>query len=185
MDCALESSEAWNNAGTGHARELRDETIRRSGPTAASTSPRRCKSMSSSTLSRQFWSYPRQEGRDRRSALVHPSRAAHEFRTRRSQRLVPQKEIQGHERATTATTAWNTTEDRQKENRRMDAAGDGGPRRRRAGCGDTDHHRHRRRLRLTHPSIWSAISEPFPGCQVHYKKPRSPTSSASRTGAGW
>ena len=44
----LESSNSWNNAGTGHAANC-ELNYTPSGPTAASTSPKRWRSMSNST----------------------------------------------------------------------------------------------------------------------------------------
>ena len=51
---ALESSDSWNNAGTGHAANCELNYTPQRAPTAASTSPKRWRSMSSSTCRGSF-----------------------------------------------------------------------------------------------------------------------------------
>ncbi|MGT2481139.1 malate dehydrogenase (quinone) [Methylobacterium oryzae CBMB20] len=77
-DCAQESSEGWNNAGTGHAANC-ELNYTPSAPTAASTSPRRSRSTPSSTS--RASSGRTSCGRARsRTPRLHPSLPAHELR---------------------------------------------------------------------------------------------------------
>jgi L-2-hydroxyglutarate oxidase LhgO len=76
---ALESSDAWNNAGTGHAAncELNYTPERSDGSIDISKAldvKRRVRSIAAALV------LPGDEGRDRGSAIVHPSGPAHELR---------------------------------------------------------------------------------------------------------
>ena len=92
-DCAQESSDGWNNAGTGHAAncELNYTPQREDGSVDIS---RALEVNTEFDLSRQLWSLPGEEGRDPRSARFHQSVPAHELRLGRWQRVVPARALQ-------------------------------------------------------------------------------------------
>ena len=78
---AQESSNAWNNAGTGHAAlcELNYTPQRADGGIDIS------KALQVNTefdLSRQLWGLSGDEGSDKGPSVLHSSRTSHEFRAR-------------------------------------------------------------------------------------------------------
>ena len=85
----LESSDPWNNAGTGHAAlcELNYSPAAKDG----SVNPAKALLINEQfQLSRQFWSHLVDEQPDRFAQGLHQHRAAHELRHRRKQHQVPQ-----------------------------------------------------------------------------------------------
>src|SRR5215831_14187578 len=95
---ALESSDAWNNAGTGHAAncELNYTPERSDGSIDILQGARRQRGVRSVAA---VLVLPGDEGRDRGSAIVHPSGPAHELRAWARQRCLPQEALRGDERA--------------------------------------------------------------------------------------
>lgn len=89
-DCAQESSDSWNNAGTGHAANCEmNYTPQR--PDGSIDISKALQVNVEFDLSRQFWSYLI----DRGSASVHPSGAAYELRARRGERRISPETVQG------------------------------------------------------------------------------------------
>ena len=93
-DCAQESSQAWNNAGTGHAAncELNYTPQRPDGSVDIS---RALEVNTEFDLSRQLWSYLVQKGAIARSACIHPPVPAHELRLGRGECCLPAEALQG------------------------------------------------------------------------------------------
>ena len=93
-DCGQESSDAWNNAGTGHAAncEMNYTPQRPDGSVDISEA---LEVNVEFDLSRQFWSYLVRKGAiaDPR-AFIHPV-PAYELRARRGERRLPQEAVQG------------------------------------------------------------------------------------------
>ena len=120
---ALESSEAWNNAGTGHAAncELNYTPQRADGSVDIS---RALEVNVEFDLSRQFWSFLVKQGIDHGSPIVHPLGPAHELRDRGRECLVPQKEVRGH--VGPSLLPRHGIRRGQEADRRVGAAGDGG-----------------------------------------------------------
>ena len=165
-DCALESSDAWNNAGTGHAANC-EMNYTPERPDGSIDISKALQVNVEFDLSRQFWSYLIKKGAiaDPRS-FIHP--VPHmSFVHGADNVCVPQKEVQGDERRTIAMTAWNIREDRQKiaewaplvmEGR----AGDEPVAATRIITGtDVDYGS------LTHHLVRHLVSRP--GCTVHYR----------------
>ena len=91
---AQESSNAWNNAGTGHAAlcELNYTPEKSDGSIDIS------KALQVNTefdLSRQLWAYLGEKGSDQRPAVVYSSRTPHEFCARIGECRVSQKTLRG------------------------------------------------------------------------------------------
>src|SRR6516164_8372624 len=144
---APESSDAWNNAGTGHAAncELNYTPERSDGSIDISKALDVNVEFDLSAV----LVLPGNEARDRGSAIVHPSGPAHELCAWARQRRLPQEAVRSDERASLLSR--HGIYGGQEEAKRVGPAGDGGPRRRRAGGRHADHHRRRRRLWIAHP----------------------------------
>ncbi|MGY3459180.1 L-2-hydroxyglutarate oxidase LhgO [Bradyrhizobium sp. LM3.4] len=93
-DCARESSDSWNNAGTGHAANCEmNYTPQR--PDGSVDISKALQVNVEFDLSRQFWSYLIGAGSDRGSQVLHSSGATHEFCARGGERRVSPKAVQG------------------------------------------------------------------------------------------
>ena len=94
-DCALESSEAWNNAGTGHAANC-EMNYTPERPDGSVDISKALQVNVEFDLSRQLWSYLVRKG-----AIADPRTFIHpvphmSFVLRRRERIVPQAKVRGH-----------------------------------------------------------------------------------------
>ena len=145
---ALESSDAWNNAGTGHAAlcELNYTPERRDGSIDIS------KALEVNVefdLSRQFWSLSDPQEGDRVAGFVHPRGAAYELRSRRRPRRLPQEAIRRADRA--PSLPGHGIHRGQADIAGLDPAGHGGPAGLRRRRRDPHDHRRGRELRSVDP----------------------------------
>ena len=122
---AAESSDAWNNAGTGHSAfcELNYTPEQEDGSIDASKA---IKIAESFEQSKQFWSFLIQTGFPARRAQFYPVHSAHEFRVGNGQRIVPPQTV----RCPSAKLPLprHAVFGRASATDRLDAAGDGRPR---------------------------------------------------------
>ena len=106
-DVALESSNPWNNAGTGHSAlcELNytPETRRRHD-----RHPQAVKVNEQFQVSRQFWSFLVSEGLLPEPDAVHQPGAAHELRVGRRERRLPAQALRGAQRPPAVRRASST-----------------------------------------------------------------------------
>ena len=105
-DCAQESSDAWNNAGTGHAANCEmNYTPQR--PDGSIDISKALQVNVEFDLSRQLWSYLVGSGAiaDPR-AFIHPV-PAYELRARRGERRISPEAVQGDVGAPLLSTAWS------------------------------------------------------------------------------
>ena len=105
--CALESSEAWNNAGTGHAANC-EMNYTPEQPDGSVDISKALEVNVEFDLSRQFWSYLVKKGAIADPRSFYPSGAAHELRARRRQCRVPQEAVRGDVGASLLSRAWST-----------------------------------------------------------------------------
>ena len=166
-DCGQESSQAWNNAGTGHAANC-EMNYTPERPDGSIDISKALEVNVEFDLSRQFWSHLIRKGaiEDPRG-FIHPvphmsfvwGDANVAFLHKRFAAMSAHPCYHGME----------YTEDG-AEDRRVGAAGDGGPQERGENRGDPDRHRHRRGLRRArHRSLWCSAWSAMPGFAVNYR----------------
>lgn len=156
-DCGLESSQAWNTAGTGHAAncELNYTPQREDGSVDISEA---LKVNTEFDLSRQLWSYLIRKG-----AIADPRAFIHScphmsFVLGEGQYRLLAQTLRGD--VLKPLLPRNGIHREPRQDRRMGAADHGGPGRPGAVCGNSHHHRYRPRLRSAHSSADQASCRP-------------------------
>ena len=178
----MESSTAWNNAGTGHAAQLRTELHAAARRTAASTSPKALEVNTEFDLSRQLWAYLVTQGCDRRpERFIHPV-PAHELRLGRRRTWPFSRPLQGACRANHCYRGMEYSERHAQIGEWTPLIMEGrdrGP----AGGGDAHRDRHGRRLRRAHPP---ALRSPREAARRHaaLSQSRRGPDARGRTAAG-
>ena len=156
-DCALESSQAWNNAGTGHAANCEiNYTPER--PDGSIDISKALQVNVEFDLSRQLWSYLVKQGAIADpQTFIHP--VPHMSFVRGAENVSFLKRRFAAMSAHHCYRGMEYTEDHQKI-AEWAPLGHGRPPRRRAGCRDAHHHRHRRGLRRADPSPGRSSCQP-------------------------
>ena len=145
-DCGQESSQAWNNAGTGHAAncELNYTPQRTDGGIDISEA---LKVNTEFDLSRQLWSYLIRKGAiaDPR-AFIHPCPHMSFVWGEENVAFLRKR----FEDVRKPLLLWNGVQRQSREDCRMGAADHGGPRERGTVCGNSYNYWYGRRLRRAH-----------------------------------
>ena len=155
-DCAQESSEAWNNAGTGHAAncELNYTPQRPDGSVDIAEALEGQHRVRPVPPALDLSGPP---GRDPGTTRLHPSHPAHELCLGRGKRRLSAQALRRDVRASLLSR--HGIQRGPREDRRMGAVDHGRSRRPGTLRRHTDHHRHRCRLRVAHSSAGEASRE--------------------------